>query len=638
MQEGPDKNTLIAIVMIMIVTFLWIYLSPRQKSIPPVKSDNAITVKNDNVEKVSTVEIKKSKKPEKIQRKQIPQQLKIFENDRYSIVFSNHGATIKSLKLKKFRQELKKDSNPVELFDFNEIVENPIFWKFKLDEEEYKTDIPFEIEQTTSSSIVFKGELISKDKKNSLSGAHVADIYVNYDIGLEGYQILHNVEIVNKLNENLQCSGMLEFYGRANDVSSGVFGLFSARQEPVKAIYNLNDKVKREILEKQAEKTDWLAGDVKWLGFNDKYFMTSVIPDIPSIRSFRFADNRDKVKFYRDGELQSTQSITDSKGNIVTLQSNISSENKDTQYALTRESNELIRGSNPQFIEESSGCFGKKQSVILDAPKDTLIIDDLFSASVQFPLRKLERAGSLTYSTKIYAGPKEISILKSMGKQMDRAIDLGEWIGPISRPLLYFLKWIHSIIPNYGIAIILLTIIVRLLLYPLTHMQNKSMKKMQMLKPELDKLKAKFKDDKESLNREMMKLWKTHKVNPMGGCFPLILQMPIFFALYRVLYNSIELRHAPFAFWIQDLSNYDPYFVTPVLMGLSFFLQQKIMPQGTMDPAQQKMMSIMMPIMFTALMLFLPSGLVIYIFVSTLLGLVQQIINTRSKNPVQKKA
>jgi len=151
----------------------------------------------------------------------------------------------------------------------------------------------------------------------------------------------------------------------------------------------------------------------------------------------------------------------------------------------------------------------------------------------------------------------------------------------------------------------------------------KSMKEMQKLQPKLKELKEKYKNDKERINIETMKLFKAHKVNPMGGCLPMLLQFPIYIALYKVLWNSIELYRAPFFWFYQDLSAPDPYFIMPVLLGVSMWLQQKLTPSATADPAQAKMMQIM-PIMFTAFMLFLPSGLVLYIFVNTIMGVMQQ--------------
>ena len=181
----------------------------------------------------------------------------------------------------------------------------------------------------------------------------------------------------------------------------------------------------------------------------------------------------------------------------------------------------------------------------------------------------------------------------------------------------------YSVIRNWGIAIILLTVFVKLLMNPLTVKSMKQMKEMQKLQPQLAALKGKHQNDKQRLNMETMQLFKTHKVNPMGGCLPILLQMPIYIALYKVLYNSIELYHAPFFWFYKDLSAPDPYFILPVLLGISMVAQQKLTPSASVDPAQRQMMMIM-PVMFTAFMLFLPLGLVVYIFVNTVMSVAQQ--------------
>jgi YidC/Oxa1 family membrane protein insertase len=169
-------------------------------------------------------------------------------------------------------------------------------------------------------------------------------------------------------------------------------------------------------------------------------------------------------------------------------------------------------------------------------------------------------------------------------------------------------------------------------MFPLAQQQAKSMRKMQEHKPEMDALKAKYADNKEAYSRELMTYMRTHKINPMGGCLLLLPQLPIFFALYRVLYNAIELRQAPFAFWIRDLASHDPYFVLPIVLGAVMFYQQKITPTPGMDPAQATVMKIM-PVMFTVFMLFLPSGLNLYILVSTLWGIGQQLMVQRGLAP-----
>jgi len=192
----------------------------------------------------------------------------------------------------------------------------------------------------------------------------------------------------------------------------------------------------------------------------------------------------------------------------------------------------------------------------------------------------------------------------------------------ISRPLLVILKVFNRFLHNWGLAIILLTILIKILFYPLTHKSYKSMKQMQELQPLINKLRQKYKNDREALNREMMQLYRARKINPFGGCLPMLLQIPVFFGLYRVLLYSVELRNSPFFLWITDLSAKDPLYITPILMGASMFLQQKMTPT-TADPAQAKLM-MFMPIIFTVMFLNFPSGLVIYWLMNNILSIGQQ--------------
>ncbi|MBI2339240.1 MAG: membrane protein insertase YidC [Deltaproteobacteria bacterium] len=221
-----------------------------------------------------------------------------------------------------------------------------------------------------------------------------------------------------------------------------------------------------------------------------------------------------------------------------------------------------------------------------------------------------------------YLGPKKREELKILGVNLEHSVDYG-WFSFVAIPILWLLIFFHKIIPNWGIAIIVLTFFVKLLLHPINVKAMQSMKAMQKLQPRLTELRQKYKDNKEKLNVEMMQLFKTHKVNPMGGCLPLLIQMPVYIALYKVLYNAIELYHAPFFWFYRDLSAPDPYLITPILLGILMAAQQKLTPSPSADPAQQKMMMIM-PIMFSAFMIFLPSGLVIYIMVNTIMSVVQQ--------------
>jgi YidC/Oxa1 family membrane protein insertase len=203
--------------------------------------------------------------------------------------------------------------------------------------------------------------------------------------------------------------------------------------------------------------------------------------------------------------------------------------------------------------------------------------------------------------------------------------------------MLWLLKVFYRMFGNWGIAIILLTVVVKLLTLYWTQKSMRSMKQMQRLKPKIDELRAKFKDDKERLNQEMMALYKIHKVNPLGGCLPMLIQMPIWFALYRTLGNAVELYRSNFAGWITDLTAPDPYYVLPIAMGISMYAQQAITPQP-MEGTQAKMMKYFMPGFFTLMMLALPSGLTLYIFVNTVLTMIHQwyMNKTEPAEPVAK--
>ncbi|MBU0553324.1 membrane protein insertase YidC [Myxococcota bacterium] len=235
-----------------------------------------------------------------------------------------------------------------------------------------------------------------------------------------------------------------------------------------------------------------------------------------------------------------------------------------------------------------------------------------------------------------YAGPKKLDRLRSVYPTLDNAIDFG-FFAVICEPMLWLMRVFYDFGGNWGLAIILLTLFVKLLTFPLTHKQYKSMAGMKVVQPEMKALQAKYKEDKVKLQQEMMVLYKKHNINPLAGCLPLILMMPIYFALYRTIYSAVELYQADFIFWIKDLSQMDPYYVTPLLLGVLMFLQTRMNP-STGDEMQQKIMMWFMPIMFTGMMLFLPSGLVLYIAVNTVLGIAQQYVLMQKAQPQGAKA
>jgi len=238
------------------------------------------------------------------------------------------------------------------------------------------------------------------------------------------------------------------------------------------------------------------------------------------------------------------------------------------------------------------------------------------------PGELLETGGSL------YLGPKIQDKLEVIADGLDLTVDYGFlwWIG---QPLFWLLNWFHSIIGSWGLAIIMVTVAVKSAFYPLSNAQYRSFAKMRTIQPKVTALKERIGDDRQKMSQAMMELYKKEKVNPLGGCLPLLLQMPVFIALYWVLLETVELRHAEFYLWIHDLSAKDPYYILPLLMGASMFLMQKMQPTAaTMDPMQQKIMQFM-PVIMTVFFLFFPAGLVLYWLVNNLLSIAQQLYVTR---------
>jgi YidC/Oxa1 family membrane protein insertase len=262
-------------------------------------------------------------------------------------------------------------------------------------------------------------------------------------------------------------------------------------------------------------------------------------------------------------------------------------------------------------------------------------ITRLFCLTEQFDLKQNE---SRSFKFTLYNGPKETADLARAGHNLSAAVDYG-WFSFLAKPLLVVLQWFYSFTHNYGVAIILMTIIIKIIFWPLTQKSYTSMQKMKKVQPKIQQIREKYKDDREKLNQELMQVYKTYKVNPMGGCLPMALQIPVFFALYRMLNAAVQLRHQPFILWIHDLTAPDrlnlgfsidlPIIghltgvpVLTILMGITMFAQQKMTPSSG-DPRQEKIMLIM-PIMFTFFFINFPAGLVLYWFVNNILSIAQQ--------------
>jgi YidC/Oxa1 family membrane protein insertase len=300
----------------------------------------------------------------------------------------------------------------------------------------------------------------------------------------------------------------------------------------------------------------------------------------------------------------------------------------------------LIRGdvrwaayNEPFFVAAVAPAPGQAANVRLAAQ------GPLVDASLISPPQPVPAGQQRTYNYSIYYGPKEMKILAAQGLGLESLINYG-WFDIIAKPLMWVLIWIDGFVRNWGVAIIVLTVLIKIAFWPLAHKSYRSMREMQKLQPKLARLKEKYKGDTAKINQETLNLYRTYKVNPMGGCLPMLAQIPVFFALYRVLQYSVELRHAPFVLWINDLSAPDrlnigipiPHLgglpVLTLLMGASMWLQQKMTPV-TGDPSQAKMMQLL-PVVFTFMFIYFPSGLVLYWLVNNVLSIGQQYYVNRS--------
>ena len=279
--------------------------------------------------------------------------------------------------------------------------------------------------------------------------------------------------------------------------------------------------------------------------------------------------------------------------------------------------------------------------VIPDKPVDGELkvsdINDILALTFYLPMERIDPGKMLSIPLGYFMGPKSLTILKASNESLTKSVNFG-WFTIIAKPLLIAMNLIHQVLPNYGVAIIVLTILIKILLWPLGTKSYKSMNEMKKVQPLMVEIREKYKDDKQKMNKEVMALYKTYKVNPVSGCLPMLAQMPIFFALYRMLYQAIELRHAPFMGWIQDLSAPDrlfhfsfsiPFMQAPygiplltIIMGATFFLQQKMTPTAG-DPMQAKMM-MLMPIFMTVIFINFPAGLVLYFFANNIISMGQQ--------------
>jgi len=247
--------------------------------------------------------------------------------------------------------------------------------------------------------------------------------------------------------------------------------------------------------------------------------------------------------------------------------------------------------------------------------------DDRFVLGLVSPSKTVNAGQIDTFTTRLYVGPKEQAVLEKLGDHLDLTVDYG-MLSVIAKPMFWLLDWFNNMFGNWGWAILMVTLIIKAIFYPLSAASYRSMANMRKFAPKMQQLKERYGDDRQKMSQAMMELYKKEKINPLGGCLPMMVQIPVFIALYWVLLESVELRQAPFIFWITDLSIKDPYYVLPLLMGVSMYIQQKLNPAPP-DPVQAKVM-MALPVIFTLFFAFFPAGLVLYWFANSALSVAQQ--------------
>ena len=264
---------------------------------------------------------------------------------------------------------------------------------------------------------------------------------------------------------------------------------------------------------------------------------------------------------------------------------------------------------------------GETNTIYSKSPGDNRYVLGMFSEP-----QTIAAGSAGTFNTTLYVGPKIQDKLEALAPHLNRTVDYG-WLWFIAEPLFHVLKWIHGYVGNWGWAIIILTVLIKLVFYKLSETSYRSMANMRKLAPQMQKLKDRFGDDRTKLNQAMMEMYKKEKINPLGGCLPILVQIPVFIALYWMLLESVELRQAPWLGWIQDLATKDPYYILPIIMGASMVVQQRLNPTPP-DPIQAKVMMVL-PIVFTFFFLWFPAGLVLYWVVNNLLSILQQYVITK---------
>jgi YidC/Oxa1 family membrane protein insertase len=574
-----EKKSIIAIILTFVIIVLWSFIQSKIFPPPPEKPATQETKKEigPSAEKVTqkvpeqkSVEITKEKKSPAV--KTIPKKEVFVESQDYSAVLTSDGARLKEFRLKKYLDRVDESS-------FASTIKNWIGGLLGKEKREPKTPEPLNLVNTNEEEGLPLRVIFSGSNTSVPSG--------NWEVDKERVQLVGKDE-----KGEVSFSGILE-----NGLKVVKRYSFESGKEVIRLDVELENTSSQEIATQVG---------LEWIG---RVELKKLAEDEIKDFGLKYSYLKDKKVELKD--LGGTASSGCTPG---------------CSSPKTRvEPFELTDKGNIGWFSFGGEYF----TVLLIAPPSQGSVSVAIKGDERSILRAEISGGSVTVPPgqsvkipfRIYLGPKEISLLKELGVGAEKLVDFG-YFSIVAQPLLWLLNLTHGVTRNFGIDIIILSILIKIIFLPLTQISFKSMKEMQKVQPEMNRLRETYKNDKAGLQREIMLLYKRRRINPLSGCLPMVIQIPVFIALYNVLLNTFEMRHAPFFWWIQDLSAKDPIYFTPLLMGATMVIQQKMTPTAA-DPRQAKMF-MLMPVMFTFLFLSFPSGLVLYWLVTNVLSIAHQ--------------
>ena len=574
-----EKRAILAILLTIIIIALSLLIqskffppTPPPKTQPQEVKKEEVTPQEKAGKKAETIKAARSVEREKpsARAKAIPQREVSVETQNYWAVFTSDGARLKHFKLKKYRDRVKQSAISIKLTQFvDEILgKKP---------EEPKSPEPLDLVNTREERDLPLGLTFNGSNQ---------PVHVNWEVDKEQLRLLQNGE-KGEITFSTSLDNGLKVMKRFK---------FASDQYTVNLEVETQNSSSREISNQLG---------FEWIG---EIELTKLAKDDDKDFGLGYAFLKNQKVEKKDFGRAGTSGCVPGCGTKKT----------------TVEPFEIVERGDIKWFSFGGEYF--TALVIPPLSKEIALSvkgseKDLLTADVMTPSVTIPPQGNVKTTYRIYLGPKAEGRLKALDVGAEKLVDFG-FFTIVAKPLLWFMRLTNKVTGNYGIDIIIISILIKIIFLPLTQISMKSMKEMQKVQPEMNRLKEQYKDDKAKLQQEIMLLYKRRKINPMSGCLPMLIQIPVFIALYNALQNGIEMRHAPFFLWIVDLSAKDPIYVTPIIMGATMFIQQKMSPTAG-DPAQAKMF-LLMPVMFTFLFLNFPSGLVLYWLVNNVLSIAHQ--------------